>query len=72
MPVEVDPSLCPLCQGKNHCGNLENQSANNIDVAKFECWCMDKSIDPKMLESLPESVKGKSCVCRACVLAYKG
>jgi hypothetical protein len=30
------------------------------------CWCFSVSIAPAVLEKIPESARGRTCICRAC------
>lgn len=56
--IPLDPSRCPTCGQDNDCGQ---QCAPG-----GACWCFEQEIDPKLIESLPTAVQGKSCLCRAC------
>lgn len=60
----IDPSLCPLCNKNNHCGNL---SACNSSQG---CWCSDKTIQfcETLLNTIPASAKNKACICKTCAL----
>ncbi|MGB3665482.1 MAG: cysteine-rich CWC family protein [Bermanella sp.] len=59
----VDPLLCPLCQQKNHCGNL---AAGDTEKT---CWCksLDIQFPAELLEKVPEDKKGKACICQLCL-----
>ena len=59
--------VCPLCQQNNACGNLA--IADNSQ----SCWCNNPSIRlPKaLLETVPEALRGKACICQTCALSYQ-
>ena len=54
---------CPLCGGLNRCAVLEDKSVE-------DCWCKVVEIPPDLLKDVPVELRGKACVCRACVMAY--
>lgn len=56
----VDTHCCPLCGADNRCAQA---SAGDPGV---QCWCMELVIDPASLAQIPESLRGKACLCRAC------
>ncbi|HEC73947.1 MAG TPA: hypothetical protein ENI26_06180 [Methylophaga aminisulfidivorans] len=58
-------ALCPLCHGSNSCGNLSPDTSSS-------CWCRDPEISfPKaLLEQVPVALRGKACICQACVKQY--
>ncbi|MES2440367.1 MAG: cysteine-rich CWC family protein [Verrucomicrobiota bacterium] len=60
MSLPVLQSLCPFCGNPNHCGVS--------DIGG--CWCGQIEIPMEMIDLLPE--KGKSCICRGCVMIYQG
>ena len=62
----VDPLLCPLCQQKNHCGNL-----GAVDAEKA-CWCNNPDIQfpTALLKKVPQDKKGKACICKSCAQAF--
>ncbi|MEM9255991.1 MAG: cysteine-rich CWC family protein [Pseudomonadota bacterium] len=53
-------SQCPLCGKNNACAMAEGSEAN-------ECWCFTARISERLLATLPESARGRSCVCRSCI-----
>ena len=59
----VDPTICPLCGSANMCA-MEVDEATGKPLER--CWCVDAVFTPKLLESLPEGVKGMACVCSKC------
>ncbi|WP_160034518.1 cysteine-rich CWC family protein [Paenibacillus sp. An7] len=59
-----DPLICPLCRKPNHCAYAAGRPAE-------ECWCMNLSVPKRLLSQIPDEQRGKSCVCEACVRAFK-
>ncbi|HAC34585.1 MAG TPA: hypothetical protein DCF45_08730 [Gammaproteobacteria bacterium] len=51
---------CPVCGEQNNCGLL-NQNGNQ------QCWCVDVNPADGILDSLPQEVRGKVCLCRRCL-----
>lgn len=56
--VNMKQSICPLCQNENQCKVNDEVSL---------CWCMTVAIDENVLKHVPENLKGKQCICFACV-----
>lgn len=54
---------CPICGGRNDC---EAQRSESIS----DCWCFHIPIPKELLASIPVAERGKSCVCKACVIQY--
>ena len=54
---------CPLCGKANACA-----PAASGDL-KSPCWCTSVVIPAEVLALVPAQVRGKSCVCAACVAA---
>jgi hypothetical protein len=54
-----DTARCPLC-GK------DNQCALARGCANTPCWCADVVISDEVLRRIPESARGKACLCREC------
>jgi hypothetical protein len=55
------PNLaCPLCGAANECAPAMQ--------GKFgaECWCTRVSVSQEALARIPDELKGKACLCRAC------
>ena len=59
----IDPKLCPLCGGNNHCANEEGTGV--------PCWCLTASIPKEAIEQVPEQMKGLACICQGCVKSLK-
>lgn len=58
----VNPYLCPLCQQKNRCANVDETNKTKA------CWCFDHDITftKSLLDSIPEDKKNNACVCQKC------
>ncbi|PAU88416.1 DNA or RNA helicase of superfamily II [Pseudomonas sp. WN033] len=54
---------CPLCGQPNGCAPA---AAGSFEV---DCWCRQVSVSPQALAQVPEALKGKACLCRACAVA---
>ncbi|MFP6846421.1 MAG: cysteine-rich CWC family protein [Thalassolituus sp.] len=64
MPTpNIDPVLCPLCKTSNACG---------VEAGKSTCWCMaaDLSVPQALIDSLPDELQGRACICEACVRRF--
>ncbi|MBU0937481.1 MAG: cysteine-rich CWC family protein, partial [Gammaproteobacteria bacterium] len=48
------PELCPACGARNDCTLADPRT---VDQA---CWCYSVSIDPAVLEALPEALRNKA------------
>lgn len=55
---ELDPARCPLCGNDNDCGV----------VAGKVCWCERAYIPEDVRKALPEHLRGKVCICKACAV----
>jgi hypothetical protein len=62
----VETHVCPLCGQPNQCA-MEAERATG--VKQPPCWCSQLKFDTKLLERIPEQVRGKACVCAACAQA---
>ncbi|MDB6063950.1 MAG: hypothetical protein JWR26_158 [Pedosphaera sp.] len=62
----VDPARCPLCGQSNDCRQCTSE------VYKGPCWCMSVNIPDELLARVPAELKDKACICRACVMAWRG
>lgn len=65
MTGDLSPSLCPLCQRDNACGNLNTNS--------HACWCQsdDLKFSPSLLDKVPEKQRGKACICQQCAREFQ-
>ncbi|ORC57077.1 helicase [Pseudomonas floridensis] len=55
-----DTSLCPVCGFSNQCSLADPRTAAQ------PCWCFSESIDPTVLEALPDSLRNQACLCARC------
>lgn len=51
--------VCPICGGGNAC------------EGSHDCWCGGETFPSGLFELVPEELRGKSCICRACVKRFK-
>lgn len=56
----TDPTLCPVCGFNNRCTLADPRT---VDQA---CWCFSETIDPKLLEALPDEIRNLACLCPRC------
>jgi hypothetical protein len=63
----VDPCLCPLCGQPNQCAMTQQQPGE----VKVPCWCAREQFNAELLQQVPEPLKDKACICRACVQASR-
>ena len=56
-----NPASCPLCGAANEC-QLCSPAAY-----KGACWCAHEEISAELLARVPESLRNRACICRACV-----
>ena len=63
-PPPDNPGLCPLCGGPNDC--LLCSTA----AVKGPCWCASVEIPSALLARVPEPLRNRACLCRACVEAF--
>jgi hypothetical protein len=60
-----NPARCPLC-------GLANDCLMCSPVAyKGPCWCMHEDIPRELLARVPENLRNRACICRACVEAFR-
>ncbi|WP_145187997.1 cysteine-rich CWC family protein [Pseudomonas sp. URMO17WK12:I11] len=55
-----DSQHCPACGAPNQCSLADPKRATQA------CWCYGVSIDPAVLQSLPEALRDKACLCPRC------
>ena len=55
----IDTSQCPLCGQANQCAIVAGRPAES-------CWCMKEPVSREALDSIPESLRGKACICPLC------
>jgi hypothetical protein len=61
MLFDNDKQSCPFCNGLNKC-MAESDSA---------CWCFQVQVPEALTALLPTGLIGKSCICFACINAFK-
>lgn len=55
------PNLaCPLCGEPNQCAPAMRGSFG------AECWCTSVTVSQRALARIPDQLRGKACLCRAC------
>ncbi|SEO13272.1 cysteine-rich CWC family protein [Paenibacillus sp. OV219] len=57
-PIYVSASECPLCRQSNRCEGNES------------CWCSREKFPKELIALVPEELKGKACICEACLHAF--
>ncbi len=57
------PTLCPACGARNDCTLADPRTADQ------PCWCYSVTIDPAVLEALPDELRNKACLCPRCAQA---
>ena len=65
LPSAVDPCHCPLCGSPNLCA-MEQPQAGGVQAP---CWCTREQFSAQLLQQVPEPLRGKACICQACVKA---
>lgn len=63
LPFAIDPRLCPLCGQTNQCAMEE---ARTTGLPQPPCWCTEANFSAELLSRLPETGRGRACVCAAC------
>jgi hypothetical protein len=64
-PQTFNPAQCPLCGGDNHCLLC-------APVAyKGQCWCVQEDLPAELLARVPENLRHRACICRACVEKFR-
>lgn len=56
--------ICPICKKNNMCASV-------LGTDPLKCWCMNIKVPKKLLDSIPEEDRMKSCVCKECVESFK-
>jgi hypothetical protein len=60
-----DAGKCPLCGQGNDC------QLCTAAVDKGPCWCTRMNFPEMLLQRVPEELKNKACICRACVTDFE-
>jgi len=61
MPFDNNKKSCPFCNGVNKC-MADSQSP---------CWCFEVQIPAGLTVLLPIGLNDESCICLACINAFK-
>ena len=62
--MKVDKSICPICGRPNNC-------AYEKGLSHGSCWCEKIEVPKGLREQISESLRGKACICKECVMNYK-
>jgi len=62
----IDPTRCPICHELNSCAM---EAAKATDKIPQRCWCIDAVFKPDLMDQVPDSAKGKACICAKCAAA---
>ena len=62
--MEVKKGICPLCGRENNCSYAKG-------LFHEGCWCETTEVPMELRERIPEELRGKSCICKECVMEYK-
>ena len=60
------PATCPACGASNDCALADPGTADQA------CWCFSVSIDPAIIQALPDELRNKSCLCPRCAGINEG
>ena len=58
-----DTRICPACGSRNDCTLAEPKTTTQ------NCWCYSVTIDPAVLEALPDYLRNAACLCPRCAQA---
>jgi hypothetical protein len=61
--LPIDPTRCPICHELNSCAMEAAKATGKIPQ---RCWCMDAFFTPDLMDQVPDSAKGKACICAKC------
>lgn len=62
--MDVNKNICPICGNQNNCGYVNGLSHEG-------CWCEKVEVPKELRDKIPEHLKGKACICKACVMEFK-
>jgi len=60
-----NPAECPLCGGDNDC-----QLCAPV-AYKGQCWCAHEDMPAELLARVPDNLRHRACICRACVQKFR-
>src|SRR5690349_9342570 len=85
--TQHDAARCPLCGGPNECAMCQSNQDCHSDVANSTfvqpgarvgagttnpvCWCASQEIPATLIARVPDALRDRACICRACVEKYK-
>lgn len=61
--MKVKQNICPICGRPNNC-------AFEKGLAHGGCWCEKVEVPKELRERVSEELRGKACICEACVNEY--
>lgn len=61
MTIYNNKTSCPFCSGVNQC----------MAESESPCWCFKVQIPDALTDLLPIGGSDKSCICFACINAFK-
>ncbi|HEX8596428.1 MAG TPA: cysteine-rich CWC family protein [Pseudomonas sp.] len=56
----IDPNRCPACGFSNRCALADPRTADQA------CWCFSVTIDPALIQALPQALRNLACLCPRC------
>lgn len=59
-PPPLAAPVCPLCGQPNACAPARTGAFSQ------PCWCESVDFSPELLARVPEHLRNKACICRAC------
>lgn len=59
-PAMNDKQHCPACGALNQCSLADPRRATQA------CWCYGVTIDPAVVQALPDELRNKACLCPRC------
>lgn len=62
--LQTGDDRCPLCGQANGCAVTAGEDP-------YSCWCMSARIPQALRDRVPAERRGKACICRDCVEAYR-
>ncbi|MDN4501636.1 cysteine-rich CWC family protein [Alteromonadaceae bacterium BrNp21-10] len=57
MTTNINPAICPFCQGTNQCMAQSDKS----------CWCFAAQIPKELIALVPADKQRQACICQTCV-----
>ena len=63
-PMTMAAGQCPLCGQSNECRLCTAAAYKGL------CWCEKTTVPDELLARVPEELRNKACICRACVAKF--